>query len=144
MTKPLAVFFVSCTILLSACLAHMTATNVANQLNYEAEKKGSPYRWHVVDLPGDQAKLEQRLIGAPSKTVADATVQKDVLAAIGKTSTSTNSNQPPTLVDVRLLSRTQDTIVEAWLVSWGERRAVYSVSMKTSAQGGVSFEAREM
>jgi hypothetical protein len=122
----------------------MSARNVADQLNYEAEKKGSPYRWHVVDLPGDRAKLEQRLIGEPSKTVADATVQKDVLATIGKTNMSRNSSQNPTLIDVRLLSRAQDTIVEAWLVSWGERRAVYSISMKTSPQGGVSFEAREL
>lgn len=144
MTRPLIVFLITCTIFLSACLAHMGARNIADQLNYEAEKKGSPYRWHVVDLPGDRALVEQRLIGTPSKTVADATVQKDVLSAIAKTNATPNSNQNPILIDVRLLSRTQDTIVEAWLVSWGGRRSVYSVSMKQSPKGGVLFEVRAL
>lgn len=140
MTRVYVVFILLCAILLSGCLAHVSASNVAARLNYTAEKNGSPYRWHVVDLQGDSARVEQRLIGMPYNTVADATLQKEVLAVIRNAHSASNANKDPTLIDARLLSHTEEAIVEAWLISWGVRRSVYGVSMKPAPQGGVNFE----
>ena len=125
------------TLLLAGCLAHMTATNAADNLNAKAQKEGSPYRWIVVDLEGGSAELRQQLAGevGPSK-VTEIKKQK-ILSKIEQLEAQNGRATKPQLKEVRVLSDSwlktdirdlvRNRVTEAWVIDSERREFIYSV-----------------
>ena len=132
-----AVFIIALSLLLSGCLAHMRATNVASNLNAKAENEGSPYRWVVMDLGGDKAKLEQQLAGEVGASKVSNSKKQNILLKIEQLETKNGRATRPQLKEVRSLSAAlpmnqlaamlTNKIVEVWIFDNSGNEIVYTV-----------------
>ena len=132
-----AVFIIALSLLLSGCLAHMRATNVASNLNARAENEGSPYRWVVIDLGGDKAKLEQKLAGEVGASKVSDSKKQNILFKIEQLEAKNGRATGPQLREVRILSAAlpmnqlsvmfTNKIVEAWVFDNSGNEIVYTV-----------------
>ena len=122
-----ASFTIAFILLLSGCLAHMDATNAANNLNAQANREGSPYRWYVVDLKGDSAMLEKRLIGKVSPSKTSDTKQRAVLSRIEELERTSGRSEKPLLKEVRILEERKGKTVEAWVFDSSGKEITYTV-----------------
>lgn len=123
----LASFSIAFTLLFSGCLAHMDANNAATNLNYQAKREGIPYRWHVVSLKGDNARLEKRLIGKVSQSKASDAKQRAALSKIEELEKTNGRSVKPLLKEVRMLDKRQGKTVEAWVFNSSGTEITYTV-----------------
>jgi hypothetical protein len=121
------------------CLAGSAAQKTLNELT--SEKPGSPYHWVSDNAMGGKV-MERVLSGTPGPTVADDTVKKDILANIGTFEEKAGGDKMPKLVEVRQLPKVRDEYNEVWVVSRAGQNVAYTVSLQSSAQGGVDFHVR--
>jgi len=124
-----AVFIIALSLLLSGCLAHMRATNVASSLNARAENEGSPYRWVVIDLGGDKAKLEQQLAGEVGASKVSDSKKQNILLKVEQLETKNGRSTRPQLKEVRILPAALLTnkIIEVWIFDTSGNEIVYTV-----------------
>jgi hypothetical protein len=132
-----AVFILGFSLLLSGCLAHMRATNVASNLNAKAEREGSPYRWVVIDLEGDKAKLEQQLAGETGASKMSDSKKQNVLFKIEQLDAKSGRATRSQLKEIRILSAAlpmnqlfevlTKKVVEAWVFDNSGNEIVYTV-----------------
>ena len=133
-------FTIAFTLLLSGCLAHMDAKNAANNLNARAKIEGNPYRWVVIDLEGDTAKLEKQLAGEVGPSKVTDTKKEIILSRIHQLETQNGRATKPKLKEVRILSEPWHTwtkadlsgalknrVFEAWVFDNDGKEVVYSV-----------------
>ena len=126
-------------LLLAGCAGNSTAHRATPIANQRLAEMGSPYRWRVEDLPGmGNSRLIKELIGTPSPTSADEKLQKDVFATIQKAE-SAKGFEAPKVLETRMISQTSDETLEVWVVSRGQKRVAYTVSMKPSPTGGTDL-----
>jgi hypothetical protein len=87
-----------------------TAVNATRQLNREAERTGSPYRYRAYRVPGGGTAVEKYRIVAPTPgpipddlqpTSADAELQKDALAKIALIEQQWGSTATPALAGIQ-------------------------------------------
>jgi hypothetical protein len=133
----IALFTMAFTLLLSGCLAHMTATNAADSLNAKAQKEGNPYRWIVVDLKGDNAELRQQLAGDVGPTKVTEAKKQKILSKIEQLEAQNGRATRPQLKEVRVLTDSwlktnirdlmKNRVTEAWVIDNEQREFVYSV-----------------
>ena len=136
-----AVFIIAFSLPLSGCLAHMRATNVATSLNAKAENEGSPYRWVVIDLEGDKAKLEQQLAGEVGASKVSDSKKQNILFKIEQLEAKDGRATRSQLREVRILSAAlpmnqlfgmlTKKVVEAWVFDNGGNEIVYTVEEHT-------------
>jgi hypothetical protein len=128
---------IATSLLLNAC-ANTTVINAAKIANENASKSGSPYRWETQQVSGGTA-LTRTLIGAPGITSADEVVERDVIAAIEKSSedVSHKLTQPK---EVRIVAKTTVNSTEVWVFDGPDKDFVYVVKLQTSGSGGTDIE----
>jgi len=112
--------------------AHMRATNVATDLNYQAAMQENPYRWFVVDLEGDRAALEQRLIGDVASSKATDSKEQTILSKLeeleakngpyNKTKPEGSANPPAGVLDFG-----NKQSYRAWVLDSGGKEVVYTI-----------------
>jgi len=132
MRKSLAAVSIVLLLFLSGCLAHMRATNVATDLNYQAAMQENPYRWFVVDLEGDRAALEQRLIGDVASSKATDSKKQTILSKLEELEAKNGRTTKPNLKEVRILPpafliSVTSKVTEAWVLDSGGKEVVYTI-----------------
>lgn len=113
--------------LLTGCLAHMTATNLAIKLNNDANREGSPYRWHVIDTGSNSAALEKRLMGKVSSSKVSDAKKKRIFHEIGQLETKSGRSNKPKLREIRILSERNRKYIEAWVFDTNGKEYTYNI-----------------
>lgn len=126
------VFTIAFTLLLSGCQAHR-ATIAANVVNAELEREGSPYRWVVIDLEGDRARLEQQLAGEIGSSKVTESKKQKILSEIEQLEAENGWTTKPQLKEVRILPQAllRNKVVEAWVFDNSGKEIVYTVEPGT-------------
>ena len=123
-------------LLSGACFAGSAARATLEAMT--TEKPGSPWHW-VSESFGGGTALERELLGKPGRSVADDKLKADILKNIGTYEEKAGGTATPELLEVRLLPKQHDEYNEIWIVSRSGTRIVYTVTIKTAAQGGSDF-----
>jgi hypothetical protein len=137
MKKSFAALSIVLLLFLSGCLAHMRATNVATNLNSQAARQESPYRWYVVDLEGDKAAVEQRLIGDVTSSKATDSKKQAILSKLEEVEAKNGRTTRLRLKEVRILpsafligaviDSVTSKVIEAWVLDSGGKEVVYTI-----------------
>jgi hypothetical protein len=88
----------------------------------------------------DGTGFQRVLGGTPGPSVADDTVEKDVLASIEQVEQTFGAKGKPTLVEVRQLPKEGDAYSEIWVVRRGTANIVYTVLLTSAPTGGVDID----
>jgi hypothetical protein len=137
MKKIFTVSTIVLSLFLSGCLAHMRAANIADNFNAQAGREGNPYRWYVIDLEGDKAKLEQKLDGEVGATKITDSKKQAILAKVEQLEMASGRTTKPQLKEIRILPRRSLTnqllasvnnrLFEAWVFDSTGKEIVYTV-----------------
>lgn len=127
--------------------ANPTAVNAVRQLNREAERTGSPYRYRAYRVSGGSAVEKYRVIPpTPSPIPADlhptranAELQRAIVAKIAVIQQGWGGTVGPSLLGVKPLAASAGSIKESWFVKQGDGAIRYEVTMTPSAQSGTDF-----
>ena len=144
-----------CVILLAGSLAlsftgckNPTATNAIRQLNRDAERSGSPYRFRADRVAGQTVVSKYRMIPpkpspAPASlqaTAANAELQRDILAKIRYIQQGWGDIAWPTLLGVEEVAiEAGRPTKESWFVKMGDSAVRYDITMTPSPRGGTDF-----
>ena len=125
-----------------------TTTNAVSQLNRDAARTGSPFRYRTERVPGGTTVEKYRIV-APTPgpvpadlqpTSANAELQKDILGRIASMAAEDwGGTTAPSLAGVQQLPPSGGSIRETWFVKQGDGAIRYKVTMTPSAQGGTDF-----
>jgi hypothetical protein len=80
----------------------------------------------------------------PTGTVADATLQRDVLKKIGADEGAVGGSTAPTLVTTRGNGKAGATFIEVWTVNSNGASVDYGVKLTPSDSGGVDFSVERL
>jgi len=122
-----AVLSITFAVLLSGCLAHMSATNAADKLNGDAQREGSPYRWYVVDHGDKGVSLEPRLIGQVAQSKVPDSAQQKILTPIEELETKMGRTVKPQLKEIRILADGKSKVLEAWIFNSSGKEIAYTI-----------------
>jgi hypothetical protein len=145
----LFIFAAAVIAMFSGCM-NPTVTNAVRQLNRDAARTDSPYRYRAYRVPGGAAVEKYRAVApTPSPipadlqpTTANAELQKDVLAKIALIEQGWSGTVTPSLAGVQRLPASDGSTKETWLVRQGYGAIRYEVVMTPSAQGGTDFSVK--
>jgi len=92
--------------------------------------------------PAPQAAFRappQAAPAAPAASVADATLQRDVMKMIGGYEAKAGGSKQPLLINARGAGKAGNTYVERWTVNSNGALVEYEVKLTPSASGGVDY-----
>lgn len=124
---------------LAACAPNTTGKLALKNANKQMEKSGSPYRWAIVGETPQGLLMEKTVVGTPGPTVADETVQRDIIIDILAADKKSGATSKLTLTEFRQVQPGPKTFVEAWVFDRNKKKVVYLVTMAEAPQGGVDF-----
>jgi len=148
MTSRYLILLAGAAILTLTSCKNPTAVNAVRQLNRDAERSGSPYRFRSDRVPGGTAVTRYRIIPpkpgpAPANlkaTTADAELQRDILAKVLIIQQGWGDTASPSLLGVEpLASADGRSTKESWFVKQGDGAVRYEVTMTPSPGGGTDF-----
>ena len=85
------------------------------------------------------ATTRQSSLSGPIKTVADATVRRDVMWAIGIYESAAGGSANPSLISAERMGKEGSTYEERWIVQSNGAQVPYSVKLTAAASGGVDY-----
>ena len=74
-----------------------------------------------------------------SGSVANATLQSDVMRAIGTYESAMGGSDQPKLVSASSAGKTGSTFIEHWVVDSNGKKVTYQVKLIPSPQGGIDY-----
>ncbi len=123
-------------VFITGCLGEMRANNAARHMNEAAANEESPYRWRVIPIDFNSARLEQVLSGTPSDSVLKGSHYDRALSEISQKLPAPAEIK---VNEIRVMNKTLGNylakeVIEAWVVNSGGQEYVFTLIIQTSPE----------
>jgi hypothetical protein len=123
-----------------ACATGEDPAETVKRANASLEESGAPFRWEHEDAGEGDAVIRRVLIGTPAPSAADAQLQGDVRALIGRAEAMKGRSADVHIVETRALPPEGASVREAWVVDAGkDGHQAYLIVFTPSASGGTEI-----